>query len=50
MHENLRERRHELTGWKKVLILGVANERSIAWGITKAMKAQSGQRGADLFE
>jgi enoyl-[acyl-carrier protein] reductase I len=25
---------------KKVLILGVANERSIAWGITRAMKEQ----------
>ena len=23
-----------------LVILGVANERSIAWGITKAMKAQ----------
>ena len=29
-----------LLAGKKVLILGVANERSIAWGITKAMKAQ----------
>ena len=29
-----------LLAGKKVLILGVANERSIAWGITKAMKTQ----------
>jgi len=29
-----------LLAGKKVLILGVANERSIAWGITKAMKSQ----------
>ncbi len=28
-----------LTG-KKALILGVANDRSIAWGIAKALKAQ----------
>ena len=47
MHENL-GRRHEFNGGKKVLILGVANERGIAWGITKA--TAQGQRGADLFE
>ena len=28
-----------LTG-KKALVLGVANEKSIAWGITRALKAQ----------
>ena len=31
-----------LTG-KKIVICGVANEKSIAWGITKAMKAEGAQ-------
>lgn len=30
---------------KKALVLGIANERSIAWGISKALKAQGGQLG-----
>ena len=33
-----------LMAGKKGLIMGVANERSIAWGITKALKEQ----GAEL--
>ena len=30
----------QLLEGKKALVLGVANDRSIAWGITKALKAQ----------
>lgn len=30
---------------KKALVLGVANDRSIAWGITQALKAQGAQIG-----
>ncbi len=30
----------ELLKGKKALVLGVANDMSIAWGITKALRAQ----------
>ena len=30
---------------KKVLILGIANDRSIAWGIARAMKEQGASLG-----
>lgn len=32
-----------LLAGKKALVLGIANDRSIAWGITKALKAQGAQ-------
>jgi enoyl-[acyl-carrier protein] reductase I len=35
----------ELLAGKNALIFGVANERSIAWGITKAFHAQGAQIG-----
>ncbi len=34
-----------LVSGKKALILGVANERSIAWGIAKALKAEGAELG-----
>ena len=37
-----------LTG-KKALILGVANERSIAWGIARAYKEQGAQIGMSFL-
>jgi enoyl-[acyl-carrier protein] reductase I len=36
----LKDKKMKLLEGKKVLIFGVANDRSIAWGIAKALKAQ----------
>ena len=41
--QTIKEWNYEFLNWKKVVVMGVANKRSIAWGCAQALKEQGAE-------